>query len=421
MRRSIFWPLVGFAAAMLAIVIGYRMVRSPSRSTAKPGSQLAAQQAAATPDELDAARRDGLPSDSGRSSVPPVFQPASRATATPAVPRREPTPHTRDLVSRLSQLSFGNGPVTAEQVEKWKQSFKELTEQGVAAVPAIREFLEKNLEIDYPGGSGGNPLGHASLRSALIDALQQIGGPEATATMLQTLQSTTLPSEIALLARYLDQQSPEQYRQQAMASAREVIAMAAQGQLPKWDMAPLFQMYQGFGDATVAAELESHLPQWKYYANMSLAALPDGQGVPSLLRQMQEQSGPGKTDFPFQMLAQVAGRYPEAGAALLEQAALGNIPDSAWRRIAAGLAGEEFQIGVPAPGAGAPTQVGVGGIKTYHIESGNQNFSSLITVLSPEEVAQRRQLVDQLLASAKSPAAAQALQNAQASLTRPTP
>jgi hypothetical protein len=273
------------------------------------------------------------------------------------------------LVSRLSQLNFGNGPVTAEQVEKWKQSFKELTEQGAAAVPAIREFLEKNLEIDYPAGNGGNPLGHASLRSALIDALQQIGGPEATETMLQTLQSTTLPSEIAQLARYLDQQAPQQYRPQAMAAAREVMAMAAQGQLPKWDLAPLFQMYQGFGDATVAAELETHLPQWKYYANMSSARCRMGKAFrphPAVARAAWTR----QERFPLQMLP----RWPpisEAGAALLEQAALGNIPiQPGENRCRTG--GRQFQSSAGCR-AGAPPG-GRGGIKTYHIESGNQNF-----------------------------------------------
>ena len=423
MKRSFFWPIIGLAAVLLVAVIGYRMSRGPSHPTAKSGGVHRPGEQAAGPvqDELEAARRDGLPQDSGRSPVPSVFQPASRATVAPATPRPEPTPQTRALVSSLSQLNFAGGPVTPEQVEKWRQAFKDLVQQGAAAVPAIREFLEKNLEVDYPGGNGGNPLGHASLRSALIDALQQIGGPEATEAMLQTLQSTTLPTEIALLAKYLDQQSPEQYRSQAMAAAREVMAMAAQGQLPKWDMGPLFQMYQSFGGATSATELESQLSQWKYYANMGLAGLPDGQGVPYLIRQLQEAPEPGKSDFPAQMLAQMAGQSPEAGAALLEQAALGTIPDSVWRKIAAGLAGEQFQIGMPSPGSGAPTAVGVGGIKTYHIEAGNQNFSSLRAVLTPEQVAQRRQLIDQLLAVTKSPAAIQALQSAQASLSATTP
>jgi len=49
--------------------------------------------------------------------------------------------------------------------------------------------------------------------------------------MLQTLQTTALPSEIALLARNLEQQAPGQYRQETLSAVNEVLAMAEKDQL----------------------------------------------------------------------------------------------------------------------------------------------------------------------------------------------
>ena len=117
------------------------------------------------------------------------------------------------------------------------------------------------------------------------------------------------------------------------------------------------------------------------------------------------------------MLAQMATEYPDAGAALIEQARRNQIPDIAWRKIAAGLAGDQYQIGMP-PELSSLTSP-VPGLKTYHIESGNQNFYSLPlnANLPSDQISQRLALIDQLLAAATSPAAVEALKNARALLS----
>jgi len=92
------------------------------------------------------------------------------------------------------------------------------------------------------------------------------------------------------------------------------------------------------------------------------------------------------------------------------------ISDSAWRKIATGLSGDQYQIGMP-PELSALTSP-LPGLKTYHIESGNQNFYSLPlnANLPDDQISQRLALIDQLLASTSSPAAVEALQNARALL-----
>jgi hypothetical protein len=271
--------------------------------------------------------------------------------------------------------------------------------------------------VNFKAVSGGDLLGQSSLRSAFINALAQIGGPEATAAMVQTLQGTTIPSEIAQLAQSLEQQAPGQYRQETLSAVNEVLNMASNGQLPTgWDVGSLFKVLQNYGDPSTASALEQLQGPYKYYATMTLAGLPDGQGVPALVQEIQEPAIGGKRDLAFQMLAQVAGQYPDASAALLQQARAGQIPDTSWSKIAIGLAGDQYQMGDPPSINGADPDL-TPGLKTYHIGAGNQNFYSLPVAGDPAQIQQRIDLINQLLGATSSPSAINALQGALATLT----
>jgi hypothetical protein len=257
------------------------------------------------------------------------------------------------------------------------------------------------------------------LRAGLFDALQQIGGPEALELSLQTLRTTTDPLEIALLARNMEQQAPGQYRQEALNTARVTLAQAAQGQLNVRDVAPLFQLFQTYGDANLLAELQSTLPRWNYYATMALAGLPGGEGIPTLIREVQDPAADTTTrNVALQMLAQGSAQSPEAGVALIEQARLNQISDYAWRQIAWVLGGDQYQFGSQLFDNKLPPPTGPG-VRTYHIEAGNQNFYTVPAGanLSADQVNQRRALIDQLLGVTSNPTAVQGLQSARALLS----
>jgi len=418
-RGPVIWITIFLAATIVGGAWYYQASRrpaessspeepvAPSTSTAKPS---VATKAAAEDSEL----RQLTPEEIAKAPRPPaVIQATSRvaATAAPASARAQPTPYTQQLVAGLAQLDLTRGPITAEQAAQWKLGLKTLTEQGAAAVPAIREFLEKNLEFDYTAVKGAEALGHSSMRAAMLEALQQIGGPEATEVMLQTLHTTTLPSEIARLADYLERQSPGQYRPETVGAINEVLAMASSGQLPGWDVAPLFPVLAKYGDPASLQQLQS---QWKYYTTMALAGLEGGQGIPALVRQAQEQAG-SRNDFALQMLAQQATTYPEATAALIEQARANQITDSTWRKIVASLAGDQFFMGTRPADAGI-----VPGMRTYHIAAGNQNFYSqpVASTGADPRIPQRLAVIDQLLAATSNAFARQALQQTRESLAR---
>ena len=394
----------------------------------RPGEAVAPQQTTAAKGKA-AVQNPEMVAPDAPASVPEtkarlVVEPAPVLTAPPAlapaptVSRPEPSVYTRQLVAALTNLDFKAGPLTPEKTAAWRQALQQLTQQGAAAVPAIREFLERNRDIDFTAANAGSALGESSLRFALFDALKQIGGPEAQALAAQTLQTTADPREIALLAKNLDQQAPDQYRQAAVDAARAALAMAAEGKLAGRDVGPLFGVLQQYGGADVVPDLERATGQWRYYAAIALAGLPDGAGVPSLIQMVEDPNGAAKggRQAALQMLAEVSPQYPAASAALLDQAKLNQIPNATWINISEVLAGHSYQIGGPeadSAGTGSGSN-----FKSYHLEFGNQNFFSSpnSTVLNTDQINQRVSLIDQLLAVNANATAAELLQRSRASL-----
>src|ERR1051326_1401486 len=107
----------------------------------------------------------------------------------PIIPRRAPTPLTRQLLASLCPLDQPGIPQTDEQLFEWKQTFEQLIKQGAEAVPAIQEFLEKNVDLGF-GPETSQILGYGSARVAMLDGLLQINGPEAVSAMVEVLQNT---------------------------------------------------------------------------------------------------------------------------------------------------------------------------------------------------------------------------------------
>jgi len=187
-RRPVIWVTSLMAVAILGGAWIYQASRRPAESSQQEKvAAPSARPSAATNAAEDSELRQLTPEEIANVPRPPaVIQSTSRVTAGAATapPHAQPSPYTQQLVANLAQLELSRGPITAEQAAQWKQGLKTLTEQGEAAVPAIREFLEKNLEFDYTAVKGGQLLEHSSLRGALLEVLQQIGGPEATDVML---------------------------------------------------------------------------------------------------------------------------------------------------------------------------------------------------------------------------------------------
>jgi HEAT repeat protein len=335
------------------------------------------------------------------------------------VPRPEPSPVSRQLINNLFHLDQPGLPQTKQQVAEWKANLQQLIQQGAGAVPAIQEFLEKNVDLGF-GREGSQTLGYSSARAALFDALAQIGGAEAIGLLSQTLQATGDPREIALLARSLEQLEPQQHQQEALEAVRQVLAMTANGKMDETEVGPLFEVLQKYAGPGAVAELEQATGRWNYYAAIALGQLPDGAGVPSLIQMVQDANGKSKSLAALEMLAQVSIQYPDARAALVQQVRSDKIGPNIWPYLASVLAGDQMQLREWSLDAAAAPSVRE--MRTFHIVSGNQNFySAPPAALSPDQISQQIALIDELIASTSNPIGLQTLQNARGSLARRLP
>jgi hypothetical protein len=282
----------------------------------------------------------------------------------------------------------------------WNQNLRQLIGAGSQAIPAIREFLGRNQDIDLSTLPGGKQLGYDTTRQALFGALTQIGGPEAQGLLLDTLRTTADPGELALLAKSLETLAPGQNRDQVLSAARETLQMALNGQLASQrDLGPLFDLFQKLGDGQSADDLLAAAKNWGYYATQSLAHLPDGGGIDGLIRLATDPAlGLTRTGFAYQALADAAWDQPKAAEALVQQAREGRIPLSAWSAIAEALGGIQTHIsdGILPDDS---TLTGVRKVRWVHLDSGNQNYYATQPLsMPPEEIDKRISILDQLLA-----------------------
>ena len=336
--------------------------------------------------------------------VDPVLDPAVAGNPPPHAQRAPgplpaqavPSAAAQEVIARVGQPEFFAGGVSPQKAEELKRSFKLLVEEGAGAVPAIRAYLDRFQDVDFDPVGAAKQVGYPSLRMGMLDTLRQIGTPEAIELSLQTLQTTADPQEIGFLAKGLEKQlPPDQFRSVVLAAASESLTQAIRGQWSGRNAAPLFEVLQKYGDEGVIGLLEKSSSRWNLYATLALAGMPDGAGIPALVRMVQDQASAavGNGDLALRPLAQAALQFPEARASLLEQARSNHVPDQAWSGIAASLAGNHIQYGSQLFGSTAPP-----------------------VVWSKEQIDLRLHLIDQLFAVTTSPTGKQVLQNAHAQM-----
>ena len=173
--------------------------------------------------------------------------------------------------------------ITTAEAEYIDRALHGVQQRGAASVPAIRDFLRGGEDVDFTKLSGGARVGSRTLREALIDTLEEIGGSDAVAVSLDVLHQTTEPIEVAMLARGLEKEEPGIHGEEVMEAVATVLEGAVQApprQAP--DVAPLFDLLRGYGGDDAVAVLEACEPQWRAYSLIALAGLPDGAGIPSL-------------------------------------------------------------------------------------------------------------------------------------------
>jgi len=262
---------VGFAAGWVII---------SKRDAMRHAVALAEQQAAFNSEK--AALEEAL--EAARARRAPAPTPVMTSSA--PVPAR-PTPV--EIVAKLQTLK-GSSPRTLREAVYW---LTELAQSGPPALPAIREFLARNQDLDWDTAAfaqGRNvrevPLDFAlppSLRFGLFDVLRQIGGAEAEQILAESLSRTGRGVEVAYLARVLQEIAPNQYKDQALTVARDLLASStapsSNSPLDRGHRDYLFSVLAMYNDGSFAGTAQAQLVQ------------ADGQIDRSALKYLQQVLG----------------------------------------------------------------------------------------------------------------------------------
>lgn len=410
-RRPYRWILVATAAGSIIGIIGLsrflpshaptqETTEAPVASSADDSGPVVQEPAEAVSDSRTAGVEPDAATDTGRNADTPTRDPD------------EPIPaEVRQLMSRLATLLVSlkgkSEAARPETLEAWKAGLRDLTAMGAAGIPAILQFMSEGTDAVFSREERAQ-LGQWSARTGMIQALRQIGGPEAVAAMSQILDKPQTYQEVALLAQSLEDAEPGQHRDQALAIARARLAVATSAPATSGaaDVAPLFEVLGSYGKPETAQDLEAAAGHWKYYAMSALAQLPEGAGVPSLIRLAEPNSPGGNRLQALQVLTELAPANEAAREFLIAQASSGGIPAEYWSYLKQPLSGNQYFV---ADGVLTqyPPVANWADLQTIHINAGNQTLYSIPSSASqtPEGIQRQLAFIDQLSGFAQGPAA----------------
>lgn len=326
----------------------------------------------------------------------------------------------RRIVADLSSLNLTNAPLTADQAAWFKEKLAGLSALGSNALPAIADFLGRNVDLYFDAVGSAELAGVPSLRVALFEVAGKLRGPDAVALLKTTVQATADPVELATLAKLLDRAEPGKHHATFLAAARETLALAASASWDGRDVAPLFEMLKEFGGATVASDVERYAAHWFQYAAITLLELPEVARVPELLKLAQNTDGRfalGRAAF-LRALAQTAIKQTSAADELLAQTRANQIGEAAWPGIGAALSGHTLHFARPVLTAQSSLAARTS-TRTIRLALGNQRFLEIAPPddFSPREIGDRIRLIDRLLEATTNPSALDALEGARIQLS----
>ena len=331
-----------------------------------------------------------------------------------------------ELTDWLLQAISSEGTTTPDEIQDIYQVMQQIIEHGMAALPAIRQFLVTRKNFVFDGVENKGFVDYPNLRIAFIEALGEIGGQEAEEVLFEVLEYTADPAEVTTAARILEEQAPGYYNKSILKATRRALVVVAQGPLSDKtfsaavakDAALLFGMLKKISDETVTAEVERVLPWYKQYATVTLGSLSEDLGVPSLIRMSQSFTVPhnDRDRLTLHMLAQVAANSPNADEALLAKMRANEIPDALWPKITEVIGGDH-QLQIESPEDSTEPIGSIWRQNPYSTQTIVGNQIQIIysvhrsAVLSPEEIGKRSDLLNQMASETSNPIALRAINN----------
>jgi hypothetical protein len=260
MKRLIpFLLIAGLGCAVGALLVG-------RYQAARYAAQLERQQAAWQAEKAEFEVALELARAQARAPETPVLV---AATPAPSVAPIRPSP--ADIMARLCALRPPVAPAQMREAVYW---LEELVQAGAAALPAIREFLARNedIELDTSGlqsraARDGKLPGEfvlpPSLRMGLFEVVRRIGGEEPEKLLADTLGATGRGLEVAYLTRLLHELAPQKHRDSALSTARALLAnttpVNSSSPLDRNHRDYLFGVLSFYGDASFAGVAQTQL------------------------------------------------------------------------------------------------------------------------------------------------------------------
>jgi hypothetical protein len=224
----------------------------------------------------------------------------------PAAPAEESA---QDVLNDLLNLKLGSGNERNTGLRMVVFKLETLVVRGKPAVPAIRGFIGRNVDMAYSqqdtsnattnqaDANGGNNRGFnrgnngggfggfggrggarrarnletlqadwvvpPSLRLGLVGTLKEIGGEEAEAALAEMLSTTGRGVEVAYLSVVLEEMAPGKYRDAAVAAAKELLmnppAIDSPDRLDDLAKSYLYGVLEYFKDTSFAVNAQQML------------------------------------------------------------------------------------------------------------------------------------------------------------------
>ncbi|MEY2407870.1 MAG: hypothetical protein QOF48_540 [Verrucomicrobiota bacterium] len=265
-------------AVLIAVVLGFaggyfyisRKNAEGAATASAAESTWAAEKAALEQQLADARRRS------------PEVRTVTRTLNTTVTNKLAP----EEILARLARLN----PETSEDsrnsvLRQVVHLMETLADAEEAALPVIRDFLKRNKDIDYSTdvlNAAGERVGRSgaaswttrhstltdflvppSLRLGLIDVLDQIGGEEAQGILAEVLDTTGRGVEVAHIARVLQREVPDKYRDNALKAAKDLLAnppaVDQPNRIDENARAYLFQVLAMYNDTSFATSAQQML------------------------------------------------------------------------------------------------------------------------------------------------------------------
>ncbi|HXJ57898.1 MAG TPA: hypothetical protein VNU68_14675 [Verrucomicrobiae bacterium] len=213
-----------------------------------------------------------------------------------------------EILQRLLKLNPTAGEATRNRVfRQIVHHLQTLVEWGPGALPVIQGFLKENKDVDFSSDAlneSGDRVSRSgfqsrnitrtdflvppSLRLGLVDVLDQIGGETAQGILAEVLESTGRGVEVAYIARVLQEEAPDKYREMAIQAAKELLtnppAIDQPNRLDDNARAYLYGVLSMFGDKSFTENARQLL--------LSPEGKVDKQALAYLNSTLKEQSVP---------------------------------------------------------------------------------------------------------------------------------